>query len=231
MTRHELRDQVQHDAFTDTVGAVVQYTSANRSQIIRWSLAALLVLVVVGAGIWYSSYRQGLRQADLGAAFEVLSAPVGPPNQFGKTFATEDAKRTAGIKALSDVIAKDGGTREGLIAQYYRGTLTTQQDAKRAESDLRAVADSKSEVASLAKIALAQLLSGQNKVAEAGNLLRGIVDKPSDLVSKGQAQILLAQLEQSTNPQHSKKLLQSLQTPTQNPVVSRAAGQLAQETR
>lgn len=229
MTRHELRDQVQHDAFTDTVGAVVRYSATNRTQIIRWAIAGLVVVLAVGAGIWYSNYARGLRQADLADAFATISAPVGQPNQFGKTFPTEDAKRSAALKALSVVIQKDAGSKEALIAQYYRGTLNAQQDAKSAESDLKAVAGSKSETAPLAKIALAQMYSGENRIPEAQALLRSMVDKPTDLVSKGQAQILLAQLDQTTNPQQAKKLLQSLQTPTQDPVVSRAAGQLASQ--
>ncbi len=46
------------------------------------------------------------------------------------------------------MVAKDGGTREGLIAQYYLGTLKAQQgDNKGAEADLSTVAGSSSEAA------------------------------------------------------------------------------------
>ncbi len=142
MTRHELKEQVQHDAFTDSVSKVIQYSTSHSQQLIRWGLLALAVLAIVGTGIWYSAHTRALRRADLAAAFDVLSAPVGPATQLGKTYPTEDAKHQASLKALSAVIAKDGGTAEGLMAQYYRGTLRAQEDAKGAESDLRAVADS-----------------------------------------------------------------------------------------
>ena len=137
------------------------------------------------------------------------------------------------MKALSDVVAKDGGTRQGLLAQYYLGTLKAQSgDAHGAESDLHTAATSSNECAPLAKIALAQLYAGENKNAQAQGLLREMIDKPSDLVSKAQAQILLAHLEETTNPQEAKKLLQALKDPKQDPAVARAGEQMtAQSTK
>lgn len=231
MTRHELKEQVQHDQFTDIVSHAVNYASAHREKLIRWGLLGLAVLVVIGAAMWYSSYRDSQRQQDLQAAFQVLDTPVGPANPANpsaQTFATQDAKTKASMKALSDVIAKDGGTRQGMTAQYYRGTLKAQSgDSRGAESDLNGVANSSNECAPLAKIALAQLYAGENKLPQAQTLLREMINKPSDLVSKAQAQILLARLEETTNPQDAKKILQSLKTPTQDPAVSRAVEQLS----
>lgn len=132
------------------------------------------------------------------------------------------------MKALGNVVSKDGGTRQGLFAQYYLGTLKAQnQDPKGAEADLRQVADSSSECAPLAKIALAQLYAGENRVSEAQSLLRELVNKPTDLVSKAQAQILLARLEEGSNPQEAKKILQSLKSPNQDPAVARAVDQIS----
>ena len=227
MTRHELKEQVQHDAFTDSFSRLFQYSSSHREQLIRWGVIAVAVIAVIVGAVWYSSHARAIRQADLASAFAILTAPVGPPNQFGKTFPTEDAKRQASLKALSDVVTKDGGTTEGFMAQYYRGTLKAQQDAKGAETDLRTVADSNSSSSPLAKIALAQLYAGENRISDARQLLQGLVNKPTDLVSKPQAQILLAQLDGISNPKEAKQILQSLQTPNQDPAVSRAAGQVS----
>ncbi len=227
MTRHELKEQIQHDAFTDSVARVVEYSSEHRQRITQWAIAAVVAAAVIAGGIWYASYHRAQQQKDLEAAFEVLSAQVGAPNQFGKTFPTEDAKKQASLKALSDVVAKDGGSRAGLIAQYYRGTLRASTDPKNAESDLRTVIDSRSEVAPLAKIALAQLYASENRMADAQGLLRTIVEKPSDLVSKAQAEVLLAQLEQTSDPRDAKKLLNTLKKPDQDPVVTRAVDQLS----
>lgn len=236
MTRHELKEQVEHDQFTDTVSNLVSYATAHREKLTFWGLIALAVVIVAGAIFWYSSYRNGVRQQDLAAALEVVGASVGPANPANpatKTYATQDEKNKASMKALSGVVAKDGGTRQGLTAQYYLGTLKAQSgDMRGAEADLRAVAGSRNECAPLAKIALAQLYAGKNRTSEAEALLRELVNNPTDLVSKAQAQILLAHMEETTNPQDAKKILQSLKTPTQDPAISRAVEQMsAQSTK
>jgi predicted negative regulator of RcsB-dependent stress response len=229
LTRHELKEQLQHDQFTDAVSGALGYASSHRQNLIRGSIALVLVLLLAGGGYWYYSHQKSLRQQDLGAALTVVDAPVGPANDYGKTFPTEDAKQTAARQALSAVVSKYPGSREGLIAQYYLGTLKAQaNDAKGAESDLRTVADSKSEVAPLARIALAQVYVGEKKIAEAQTLLRAIVNSPTSLVSKAQAQILLAQIDESVNPAESKNILKSIDKSDQGrPAVSRAADQLS----
>jgi hypothetical protein len=231
LTRHELKESLQHDQFTDAVANAVNYTLADRQRLIRWAIIIGVVFVIAGAATWYWSYARSVRQEDLASAFSVLNAPVGTTETAGKSFPTPEAKTKASVKALADVVAKDGGSREGLIAQYYLGTLKAQnQDPKGAESDLNAVANSSSECAPLAKIALAQLYISQNRSADAQKLLREVVDKPTDLVSKSQAQLLLAQMLQSSNPQEAKKIVQSLKTPNQSPAVTRALEQISSST-
>jgi predicted negative regulator of RcsB-dependent stress response len=227
LTRHELKEQLQHDQFTDAVSRVVDYTTQHKEQATRIGVIACIALIVAGGLWWYLSYQSSVRQRGLQAAFAVVDAQVGPSNELVKTFPTEQAKTQASMKALSDLLAKYPGTREGLIAQYYLGTLKAQQgDTKGAEADLSNVADSSNDCKSLAKIALAQLYMGQGRTAEAQRLLQSIIEKPSDLVSKAQAQIMLARLDQTVNPKAAKALLQSLKSPTESPAIARAANEL-----
>ena len=228
LTRHELKEQLQHDHFTDAVSDVVTYAFSHPKRLIRWIVLAVLVLVLAGGALWFASYKKSIRQNALAATLQVIETPVGTSSQAPNSYPTQDAKQQAEIKVFSDMVAKYGGTREGLIAQYYLGTVKAEKkDPKGAESDLRRVADSKSEFAPLAKIALAQLYAGENRITEAKALLQSIANKPSDLVSKAQADILLAQLEMTTNPQEAKKILQSLRGANQPPSVSRAVDQLS----
>jgi predicted negative regulator of RcsB-dependent stress response len=230
LTRHELKEQLQHDHFTDAVSDVVTYALSNRERLIRWVVVATVVLLLAGGAVWFASYRRSIRQQALDSALRVVESPVGTSNRLPNSYPTQNAKQQAEIKIFSDVVAKYGGTREGLIAQYYLGTTKVQKrDSKGAESDLRRVADSRSDFAALAKIALAQLYAGENRISDARKLLQNISNKPSDLVSKAQADILLAQLDVSTNPQEAKKILQSLRGPTQPPAVSRAVDQVSSE--
>ena len=229
MTRHELKEQLQHDHFTDAVSGAVLYAREHRENVTRWAIGIAIALLLAGAAIWYAAWRNSVRQQDLQNAFAVLEAPIGTPGQLGKTFATQEAKNQASRKALEEVIAKDGGTRQGLIAQYYLGTLkAAQQNSQGAEADLSNVANSSSECAPLAKIALAQIYAGENKIQQGQGLLRDIINHPTDLVSKAQAEILLAHLEETSNPKDARKLLQSLSA-EKDPAVARAASQLSSQ--
>ena len=232
MTRHELKEQLQHDAFSDNVSGVISYASSHREKLTRWAIIAGAVLMVVGIVLWYSSYRREQRRDDLQAAFAVYEAPVGTTAVAGKTYPNQDEKNKASLKAFSEVAAKDARSEEGSIARYYVGVLKAQTgDSKGAETELRAVASAGGEISALAKIALAQLLSGQNRQSDAQALLRDVVNKPTDLVSKAQAQLLLAQSLESTNPAEAKKLLQSLKASNQSPAVTRALDQVASQNK
>ncbi|MGI8960219.1 MAG: tetratricopeptide repeat protein [Bryobacteraceae bacterium] len=231
MTRHELKEQLQHDHFTDAVSEVVSYAFSNPKRLIRWIVLLVLVLILAGGALWFAAYQKSIRQEALAAALHVIETPVATSSShLPNSYPTQEAKQQAEIKILSNMITKYSGSREGLITQYYLGTVKAERkDPRGAESDLRRVADSKSDFAPLAKIALAQLYAGENRMQEAKGLLQSIANKPSDLVSKAQADILLAQLNLTTNPQEAKKILQSLRGPNQPPSVSRAVDQLSGE--
>jgi hypothetical protein len=64
--------------------------------------------------------------------------------------------------------------------------------------------------ASLAKLALAQLDYAQNRTAEAEALLKGLMDHPTDLVSKEQAEFTWAKTIAPTKPEEARKLFQQL---------------------
>jgi hypothetical protein len=232
LTRHELKEQLQHDAFAENVSGVISYASSHREKLTRWAIIAGVVLIAAGIALWYSSYRREQRRNDLQAAFAVYEAPVGSSAVVGKTFSNQDEKNKASLKAFSEVAAKDDGSEEGRIARYYVGVLKAQTgDSKGAETDLRAVASAGGEISALAKIALSQLLSGEKRQTEAQALLREVVNKPTDLVSKTQAQLLLAQSLESSNPAEAKKLLQSVKASNPSPAVTRALDQVASQNK
>ena len=232
MTRHDLKDQLQHDQFTDAVSNVVTYTQTHRQQVIRWAVIGVVVLLVAGGIGWYVSSQQAQRQQDLANAMTVVDAQVGPANGFSKTYPTQEAKDAAATKALSDVVAKDGSSQEGMIALYYLSALKGKTDQAAAQPGFQRVADSGKTVAPLAKIALAQICVGQGKLAQAQDLLRSIINNPTDLVSKAQAQILLAQTEATSDPKDAKAQLKMI-TPDaeKRAAVSRAADAVAAQLK
>ncbi|MGH9583609.1 MAG: tetratricopeptide repeat protein, partial [Bryobacteraceae bacterium] len=172
MTRHELKEQLAHDHFTDAVSDIVSYTASNRGLLIRCAIGLVVLLAIAGGWYWYSSSQDAVRQRELRAAFAVAEKPVGPSNPNVSTFPTQQAKVAAELQAFSSVAAKSSHTREGWIAQYETGSLKAQQgDTKAATADLRAVVGSGSEVAPLARIALARIYAGENRAPEARVLL------------------------------------------------------------
>lgn len=232
MTRHELKEQLQHDQFTDAVSGVVSYASSHRQNVIRASIAAVVVVVLAGGIWWYLASQAEQRRQELDSTLAIQDAQVGVASADGaKTYPTEAAKQDAWMKALNAYVGKYGGSAEGMIAQYYRGVERAKKDDRPgAESDLRAVADSSSSVTPLAKIALANFYIGEKKNVEAQTLLQGMTKESSPLVSKAQAQILQAQINQANNPLAAKDVLKTLDPDDQKrEAVKRAAEQLSAE--
>ena len=98
MTRHELKEQLQHDQFTDAVSGALGYATSHRKNVTRWLIILAVVLVLSGAGYWYYSHQRSLRQQDLGAALAVVDTPVGPASDYGKTFPTTMPKRPPRVR-------------------------------------------------------------------------------------------------------------------------------------
>jgi hypothetical protein len=229
LTRHELKEQLEHDRFKDAVQTAVTYTVSHRQNVIRLGVIAAVVLVIAGGLVWYMHVRKIQRQHDLENAMELVEAQVAAPaTDTGKVFPTQAAKDAAVLKAFKDVARKDAGSREGMIAEYYAGSLEAETggDVKDAESRLRKVVDDGGTFAGLAKVALARIEYFNGNLSGAVSLLHSLIDKPSDLVSKAEAQIVLAQLLSTNEPKQAKSLLSTIQNSNSSPDVARAIQQL-----
>ena len=233
LTRHELKEQLQHDAFRDNVDVAVDYVATHRRQVIRWSSIALAIAIIAGVSYGVYQFRKSQREQALQAAMAIVEAPVEPkPDGFGKTFTTQQAKDDASMKALGEVAAKYSGSGQGDAAQYMlAGIQVSNSKYTEAERNFKAVADSSSEYSALAKIGLAQLYAGQGKNQQAKTILENLVAHPTQMVSKEQATLLLAGVVKDTDPKRAKQLAESLKIPTERAAVERAAGQIATDAK
>jgi TolA-binding protein len=233
LTRHELKEQLQHDAFRDNVDIAVDYVASHRRQVIRWTAVGLAIAIVAGAIYGIYHYQKTQREKALQAAMAVMEAPVNPkPDGFGKTFPTEDAKNQAAMKAFSDVAAKYNGTDQGDAARYMlAGLQASTAKYTEAERNFKAVGDSNSPYSGLAKVGLAQLYDGQGKTQQAKTILEGLVAHPTPMISKEQATLLLAGVIKDTDPKRAKQLAESLKVPAERAAVERAAGQIAADAK
>ena len=233
MTRNEIRERLQLDAFRDNADVAAGYVVTHRRQVIRWVILALVAAAIIGTGYGIYRYQVAQRQKALEAAMQIVEAPIATESDpYGPSFTTQQAKDQASIKALSDVASKYSGTEQGDAAQYYlAGLQATTGKYPEAERNFKAVSGSGTQFAALAKVGLAQLYLGQGHADQAKPILQGLVSDPTALVSKEQATLLLASALRTDDPKRSKQLAQSLKTPTQRPAVTTAADQIVQELK
>ncbi|MGE5567588.1 MAG: tetratricopeptide repeat protein [Rhodospirillales bacterium] len=218
------RKELKQDKFALEVERTVEYVSEHRKSLIRYGVSGAAVLVLVIGFLAYSRHQQGARHEALSAALEIQQAAIGaPPNEFIRSYPTEQARNEAAKKAFGELAADYSGSDEAIISEYYLGTITA-SEGKTAEAEkwLKSVVNSgNANYASLAKLALAQIYKAEGKLGEGEALLRSLIDKPTDFVSKEQATIELADLIASSKPAEARKLLEPLRT--ERSAVSRVA--------
>lgn len=218
------RKELKTDKFALEVEQAVEFFNQHKQQITRYGTIALVLILLVLAGGWYSRRQRAVRQQALNEALQIYNAPVGQTgNPFLPGYPSEEEKNKAARKAFTDLATRYGGSDEGLIATYYLGTMAADQgDMKEAERRLRQVAESRNaNYASLAKLALAEIYRAQGKLSEAEKLLRSLMEKPTEFVSREHATIVLGEMLMSSRPEEARKLLEPLRT--ERSVISRHA--------
>jgi predicted Zn-dependent protease len=214
------RKELKSDKFALEVGHTVDFFEEHRTEIVRYGAVALALAALVVLIFLYRSHQHGIRQEALAKAIAVQEAPVGQGSPGAPiTFPTQDAKDKEAIKAFSELAAKDSGTDEGYIAEYYLGCIAADQ-GKVGEADKRFSAVSESagkKYASLAQLSLGQLYFAEGKPGEGQKMLQSLMDNPTVFVSKDQAAIVLARMLGPTKPAEARKLLDPLRA-KQGPV-------------
>jgi predicted negative regulator of RcsB-dependent stress response len=210
LTRKELLKQ---DKFTVEAEHTVSYLSEHRKEAVRYGAVALAVIVIVAAVFYYRSSQLSVREQILGEDIALSNAPVGQAAPGGvPNFPTQTAKDTAVSKAFTKLAADYSGTQEAWVAEYYLAAEALDagkvDDARKKDQDVADHADAN--YSSLAKLALAQLDFAENKVPEAEVLLKGLMDHPTDLVSKTQATFTYANVIAPTRPEEARKLFMQL---------------------
>ena len=211
LTRKELKT----DKFAMEVEQTVDYFEEHRKAIIRYGGIALVVVLIGVAFYFYFKQQHAARQEALAHALEIQEAAVGGQAQPGMlNFPTQAAKDEAALKAFGELAAKYPGSDEGLIAEYYLGSINADQ-GKSAEAikHLKAVADSGNvQYASMARLSLGQLYFADGHAAQGEQLLRSLIAQPTIFVSKEQATLVLGRELAKTKPDEARKLIGPLRT-------------------
>jgi len=206
------RKELKTDKFALEVEHTVTLFEEHRREILLYGGAGLALALVVVGFLFYSSRQHTAREAALAKAIAIQQAPVGAAAPGQQSFPTEDAKNQAVIKAFADLRSQYGNSAEGEIAEYYLGSIQTDQGKlAEAEKSFAEVADhGDAKYASLAKLSLAEVYFAEGHSDKGEALMRDLIAHPTVFVSKDQATIALARNIAQKNPAEARKLLDPL---------------------
>jgi tetratricopeptide (TPR) repeat protein len=218
------------DVFIHTTQAGLDWIAENRAKALRISIAVLVIIALaVAAAIVYHQRSEAAANA-FGHAASIYSTPIADPAQPAppglKTFATAADRAKAANPLFEDVAKRYGSTTAGHNALYFAGlTAAEMGNTSGAETDFRKAGDlHDTSVASLAHLALANLLAQRGQNAEAIKLYQDLIHHPTATVPAATAQLQLAQLyEANNNSAEANKIYALLKA--KDPAT--AAGQIA----
>jgi predicted negative regulator of RcsB-dependent stress response len=218
------------DVFIHTTQAGLDWIAENRAKALRISIAVLVIIVLaVAAAILYQQRSEAAANA-FGHAASVYSTPIADPTQPAppglKTFATAADRAKAANPLFEDVAKRYGSTTAGHNALYFAGlTAAEMGDTAAAEADFRKAGDlHDTNIASLAHLALANLLAQHGQSTEAIKLYQDLIHHPTATTPAATAQLQLAQLyEANNNSAEANKIYALLKA--KDPAT--AAGQIA----
>ena len=207
-TRHALKQ----DALVEATRTSVDWFQENRSRVIAAAVAVVVCLALLITGIVLYDNRSAAAEVALGEAMDTYSAPLNQPGQppvpGQKTFATAADRAKAANQQFGQVASQYSLFSAATTARYFAGlTAIDLGQTGPAETDLQKVADGhNSEVAALAKVALANLYQQTNRDSQAVVLLNQIIAKPTSTVPADAAKLQLAAIYEKTNPTEAKKI-------------------------
>ena len=230
--RAETRHQLKQDRFSkvtfEAAGNAAHWSVEHQSKLI----AAVIAVIVIGAialGGWYYLNSQDEKaSAEFSTAvrtWETPLRPAGVPPQPGTdSFASAQERATAARKQFQAIVDKYPRTHTADMARYFVGLASAQLgDNAAAERSLQEAArSSNADLAALGKFALASVYRAENKDAQAIDLYKQLMDKPTLVVSKATAQLELASsYESRQKPDEAKKIYEQVQK--ENPATEAAS--------
>jgi hypothetical protein len=233
--RSYTRHQLKQDSFTTSTAETISWAVERRSQVITAGIIVAVILAILIGGWAFINYRDQQAKAELAGAIEKFGAPIRPagtpasPDMLSFGSAKERAQVTnAEFTRIAD---KYTFTQSAQVARYFAGvTAHDLGDNAAAEKNLEDVAGSRyHEIASLGKLALAQIYHDTSRNPQAVDLYKQLIDHPTVSVGKATAQFALAGLYESmAQPAEARRIYEQVQKDAPASPVAQLAGQKIQ---
>lgn len=226
-TRHALK----HDRFVDTTNATLDWATENRGSLIRYAIVILVVAALIVAAIWTYSSRKHKAEVLLGKGLSIYTAPLivpGEPAELQQgSYKTAAGRAEAAYPYFEEAAKSYGWLHAGEDARYFAGLADLDMgNQTKAETELKkATKAHDSNIAALAKMALASLYIQTGHNAKAIDLYHQLIKNPTTTVPASAAQLQLAKLYETTNPDKAKDLYAKIKDQNKKT----AAGQIAAE--
>ncbi len=211
------RQELKKDEFRDTFEQFEQFAKEHAKELVG---AALIVVVVAGLATGLKLYmdrQEAEANAQLGEAFLTFRAEVGtrPPAEGStlETYPTAREKYQKAVEKFAQVSRNYPRTKAAAIARYELGVCQgLDGDAPGATKTLQeASRTSDRNIASLAKLALANELAATGKVQEALKLCQELADHPTVTVPRATALLEMARISRATQPAQARQILDRIQ--------------------
>lgn len=217
-TRHQLKQDRFSRATIDAAERTADWSVEHKDKLI---VAAVVVVVLAAAvaGSWYYLSQQDQRASlDMSVAVRALNTPVRPPNMPAQpdapSFASSAERATGAHKQFQAIVDKYPHTHSAEFAHYFLGlTAADLGDNASAEREFQKVISSAtSDLAALAKMALASVYRNTGRNKQAIELYKQLAAKPTSTVGKVMAQMELAATYQADNqPVEAKRVYEGIQ--------------------
>jgi tetratricopeptide (TPR) repeat protein len=213
----QTKQALKHDQFVDTTQHGLDWASENRKTLIRVSIIIVAAIFVLIGGYLFYQHRSEQATVAFGEAMQAYQTPLAQPGQAVppgvKTFPSSAERAKAANVLFTAVADKYGMTPDGKLSRYFAGLtfIEAGQNAS-AESTLKEVAGGwNADLASLAKLSLAQLYRQTGRDTQAIDLYNELTAKSASTVPSGLAQLQLAELYESQGkPDLAKKVYAQL---------------------
>ena len=229
---------LKQDKFVSTTTHGLEWASEHRNSVITTSALVLGAILVLVLGVVVYNKRAEAASVAFGAAMQTYQTPIAQPGEAVppgvKTYPSDVERAKAANGLFVDVANKYNLTPDGRVARYFAGlTYLEAGQNQSAEDALKKVAGSwNSDLASLAKLALAQLYRQTGRDPLAIDLYNQLSAKPTTTVPSGLAQLQLAALYESEGKTELAKAVyaklkdQDKDKPTKSPAAAIATEKL-----